>query len=47
MMTHEMIDFNKDKARKIHRTDINVQRERAKILKSKRSRATKTYDINI
>ena len=42
-----MIDFNKGKARKIYRTDINVQRKRTKILKSKRGRTTKTYDINV
>ena len=43
----EMIDFNKDKTRKIYRKDINEQRKRAKIVKSKKSRTTKTYVINI
>ena len=44
---HEMIDFNKDKARTIYRKDINEQRERAKIVKSKKGRTTKIYTINI
>ena len=39
-----MIDFNKDKARKIYRKDINEQRKRAKIVKSKKGR---TMKINI
>ena len=43
----EMIDFNKDKARKIYRKDINEQRTRAKIVKSKKGRTTKIYAINI
>ena len=43
----EMIDFNKDKARKIYRKDINEQRNRANIVKSKKGRTTKLYAINI
>ena len=43
----EMIDFNKDKARKIYRKDINEQRKRTKIVKSKKGRTTKIYAINI
>ena len=42
-----MIDFNKDKARKIYRKDINEQRKRAKIVKSKKGRTTKMYAIHI
>ena len=42
-----MIDFNKDKARKIYRKDISEQRKRAKIVKSKKGRNTKIYAINI
>ena len=42
-----MIDFNKDKARKIYRKDINEQRKRAKIVKSKKGRTMKIYAINI
>ena len=42
-----MIDFNKDKARKIYRKDTNEQRKRAKIVKSKKGRTTKIYAINI
>ena len=45
--TDKMIDFNKDKARKIYRQDINEQRKRAKIVKSKKGRTTKIYAINI
>ena len=45
--TNEMIDFNKDKARKIYRKDTNEQRKRAKIVKSKKGRTTKIYAINI
>ena len=45
--TDEMIDFNKDKARKIYRKDIKEKRQRAKIVKSKKSRTTKIYAINI
>ena len=45
--TDEMIDFGKDKARKIYRKDINEQRKRAKIVKSKKDRTTKIYGINI
>ena len=43
----EMIKFNKDKARTIYRKDTNEQRKRAKIVKSKKSRTTKVYAINI
>ena len=43
----EMIDFNKDKARKIYRKDINEQRKWAKIVKSKKGRTMKIYAINI
>ena len=43
--TDEMIDFNKDKARKICRKDTNVQRKRAEIVKSKMGRTTKIYAI--
>ena len=42
-----MIDFNKDKARKIYRKDTNEQIKRAKIVKSKKGRTTKIYAINI
>ena len=42
-----MINFNKDKARKIYRKDIKEQRKRAKIVKSKKGRTTKIYAINI
>ena len=42
-----MIDFNKDKARRIYRKDTNEQRKRAKIVKSKKGRTTKIYAINI
>ena len=42
----EMIDFHKDKARKIYRKDINEQRKRTKIVKSKKGRSTKIYAIN-
>ena len=45
--TDEMIDYNKDKARKIYRKDTNEQRKRAKIVKSKKGRTTKIYAINI
>ena len=45
--TDEMIDFDKDKARKIYRKDINERRKRAKIVKSKKGRTTKIYAINI
>ena len=41
-----MIDFDKDKARKIYRKDTNEQRKRAKIMKSKKGRTTKIYAIN-
>ena len=43
----EMIEFNKDKARAIYRKDINNQRKRAKIVKSKKGITTKVYAINI
>ena len=43
----EMIDFNKDKVRMIYRKDINEQRKRAKIVKSKKGRTAKIYAINI
>ena len=42
-----MIDLNKDKARKIYREDINEQRKKAKIVKSKKGRTTEIYAINI
>ena len=45
--TDEMIDFDKDKVRKIYRKDTNEQRKRAKIVKSKKGRTTKIYSINI
>ena len=45
--TDEIVDFNKDKSRKIYRKDINEQRKRAKIIKSKKGRTTKIYAINI
>ena len=45
--TDEMIDFNKDKARKIYRKDTNEQRKRAKIVKYKKGRTTKICAINI
>ena len=41
-----MIDFDKDKARKIYRKHINEQRKRAKIVKSKKGRTTKICAIN-
>ena len=41
--TDEMIDFNKDKARKTYRKDTNEQRKGAKIIKSKKGRTTKLY----
>ena len=43
----EMIEFNKDKARKIYRKDMNEQRKRAKIVKSNKGRTTKLYALNI
>ena len=45
--TDEMFKFNKDKARKIYRKDMNEQRKMAKIVKSNRGRTTKVYAINI
>ena len=45
--TDEMIDFNKDKARKIYRKDNNEQRKWAKIIKSKKGKTMKIYAINI
>ena len=42
-----MIDFNKDKARKIYRKDINEQSKRVKIVKFRKGRTTKIYAINI
>ena len=45
--TDEMSDFDKDRARKIYRKDINKQRQRANIIKSKKGRTTKIYAINI
>ena len=39
--TDEMIDFDKDKARKIYRKDTNERRKRAKIVKPKKGRTTK------
>ena len=43
----EMIEFSKDKARKIYRKDPNEQRKRAKMVKSNKGRTTKIYAINI
>ena len=43
----EMIEFNKDKARKIYRKDTNEQRKRVKIVKSNKGRTTKVNAINI
>ena len=43
----EMIEFNKDKARKIYRKDTNKQRKRVKIVKSNKGRTTKVNVINI
>ena len=43
----KMIKFNKDKTRTIYRKDTIEQRKRAKIVKSKKGRATKVYAINI
>ena len=43
----EMIEFNKDIARKIYRKDMNEQRKRAKIVKSNKVRTTKIYALNI
>ena len=45
--TDEMIDSNKDKARKIYRKDTNERRKGAKIVKCKKGRTTKIYAINI
>ena len=42
-----MIEFNKDKARKMYRKDTNEQRKRAKIVKSSKGKSTKVYAINI
>ena len=41
-----MIEFNTDKARKIHGKDINEQRKRIKIVKSNKGRTTRIYAIN-
>ena len=43
----EMIELNKDKARKIYRKDTNEQRKRTKIVKSNKGRTTKVYAMNI
>ena len=45
--TDKIIEFNKDKARKIYRKDMNEQRKRAKNVKSNKGRTTKVYAINI
>ena len=45
--TDEMSDFDQDRATKIYRKDINRQRQRANIIKSKKGRTTKIYAINI
>ena len=42
----KMIEFNKDKARKIYRKYTNDQRKRAKIVKSRKGRTTKVYAMN-
>ena len=42
----EMIEFNKDKARKIYRKDTNEQRNMVNIVKSNKDRTTKVYAIN-
>ena len=43
----EMIEFNKDKARKIYRKDTIEQRKRVKIVKSNKGKTTKEYAINV
>ena len=41
-----MIEFNKDKARKIYGKDTNEQRKMIKIVKSNKGRTTRAYLIN-
>ena len=43
----QMMEFNKDKARKNYRKDTNEQRKRAKIVKSNKGRTTKVCAINM
>ena len=45
--TDEMIDFDNDKVKKTYKKDTNECRKGAKIVKSKKSRTTKIYAINI
>ena len=45
--TDETITFDDDKVKKIYRKDTNVQRKRAKTVKTKKGRTTKMYTINI
>ena len=41
-----MIEFNKNKARKIYRKDTNEQRKMIKIVKSNKGKTTRVYVIN-
>ena len=45
--TDEMITFDNDKVKKTYRKDINSLSKRAKTVKTKKSRTTKMYIINI
>ena len=45
--TDEMIIFDVDKLKKTYDKDINVLGKRAKNVKAKKGRTTKTYTINI
>ena len=45
--TDEISDFDKDRAKKTYRKNVNEQRKRAKITKSKKGTTTKIYTIDI
>ena len=45
--TDETITFDDEKVKKTYRKDTNVQRKRAKTVKTKKGRTTKMYTINI
>ena len=45
--TDETITFDVEKVKKTYRKDINALRKRAKTAKTKKSRTTKKYPINI
>ena len=45
--TDETITFNDEKVKKTYRKDTNVERKRAKTVKTKMGRTTKMYTINI